>query len=80
MVASMASCSGPLVVSPENSVRRDKALFVVGSRYVHGVSVVNWPLHRIALSAAANRYVRVHHGSPGHGLHERVSLLATGRA
>ena len=31
---------------------------VIGSRYMHGVSVVNWPLHRIALSAAANRYVR----------------------
>ena len=30
----------------------------IGSRYLHGVSVVNWPLHRIALSTAANRYVR----------------------
>ena len=31
---------------------------VVGSRYLHGGSVVNWPLHRIALSTFANRYVR----------------------
>lgn len=31
---------------------------VIGSRYLHGVSVVNWPLHRIALSAFANRYIR----------------------
>jgi dolichol-phosphate mannosyltransferase len=31
---------------------------VIGSRYVTGVSVVNWPLHRIFLSAFANRYVR----------------------
>ena len=31
---------------------------VVGSRYLNGVSVVNWPLYRIALSAFANRYVR----------------------
>jgi dolichol-phosphate mannosyltransferase len=31
---------------------------VVGSRYLHGVSVVNWPLHRIFLSAFANRYIR----------------------
>jgi dolichol-phosphate mannosyltransferase len=31
---------------------------VIGSRYMHGVSVVNWPLHRIALSAFANRYIR----------------------
>ena len=30
----------------------------IGSRYLHGVSVVNWPLHRIALSIFANRYVR----------------------
>lgn len=31
---------------------------VIGSRYLRGVSVVNWPLHRIALSAFANRYIR----------------------
>ena len=32
---------------------------VIGSRYLHGVSVVNWPLHRLFLSAFANRYVRL---------------------
>jgi dolichol-phosphate mannosyltransferase len=31
---------------------------VIGSRYLNGVSVVNWPLHRIVLSAFANRYIR----------------------
>lgn len=31
---------------------------VIGSRYLHGVSVVNWPLRRIMLSAFANRYIR----------------------
>ena len=31
---------------------------VIGSRYMRGVSVVNWPVHRIALSAFANRYIR----------------------
>lgn len=31
---------------------------VIGSRYLNGVSVVNWPLHRIILSAFANRYIR----------------------
>ena len=36
----------------------DRYDLVIGSRYVHGVSVVNWPLHRIALSAFANRYIR----------------------
>lgn len=31
---------------------------VVGSRYLRGISVVNWPLHRLALSFFANRYAR----------------------
>jgi dolichol-phosphate mannosyltransferase len=31
---------------------------VIGSRYLQGVSVVNWPLRRIFLSAFANRYIR----------------------
>jgi dolichol-phosphate mannosyltransferase len=31
---------------------------VLGSRYLHGVSVVNWPLHRLILSSFANQYVR----------------------
>jgi len=31
---------------------------VLGSRYLRGVSVVNWPLHRIVLSTVANRYIR----------------------
>lgn len=30
----------------------------IGSRYLHGVSVVNWPLRRILLSSFANAYVR----------------------
>jgi dolichol-phosphate mannosyltransferase len=32
---------------------------VIGSRYLNGVSVVNWPLRRIFLSAFANRYIRL---------------------
>jgi dolichol-phosphate mannosyltransferase len=31
---------------------------VIGSRYVHGISVVNWPLKRLILSTMGNRYVR----------------------
>ncbi len=31
---------------------------VLGSRYLQGISVVNWPLHRIVLSTVANRYIR----------------------
>jgi dolichol-phosphate mannosyltransferase len=37
---------------------------VIGSRYLHGVSVVNWPLSRLILSTFANRYVRGITGLP----------------
>ena len=37
---------------------------VVGSRYIEGVSVVNWPLSRIFLSYFANVYVRIITGMP----------------
>ena len=37
---------------------------VVGSRYIEGVSVVNWPLSRIFLSYFANAYVRIITGMP----------------
>lgn len=35
----------------------DKFDVVIGSRYLNGVSVVNWPMQRIVLSWTANRYV-----------------------
>jgi dolichol-phosphate mannosyltransferase len=31
---------------------------VIGSRYLNGISVVNWPLRRIILSKFANTYIR----------------------
>jgi len=38
----------------------DQYDLVIGSRYLgETVSVVNWPLHRIALSAFANKYIRL---------------------
>jgi dolichol-phosphate mannosyltransferase len=36
----------------------DDHQLVVGSRYLHGISVVNWDLGRLILSTAANAYVR----------------------
>ena len=36
----------------------DGADIAVGSRYVKGITVVNWPLTRILLSYGASRYVR----------------------
>jgi dolichol-phosphate mannosyltransferase len=38
----------------------------IGSRYLRGVSVVNWPLHRVFLSAFANRYIRFITGLRAH--------------
>lgn len=38
--------------------------FVLGSRYVNGISVVNWPLSRLMLSYFASYYTRVITGMP----------------
>jgi dolichol-phosphate mannosyltransferase len=43
---------------PDMVAAAAQADLVLGSRYLHGVSVVNWPLHRIILSSAANGYIR----------------------
>jgi dolichol-phosphate mannosyltransferase len=43
---------------PAMAAATDDADLVLGSRYLQGVSVVNWPLHRIILSSFANRYIR----------------------
>jgi len=42
----------------------EKADLVLGSRYLHGVTVVNWPLSRLILSYAANVYSRIITGMP----------------
>ncbi|MGO4342413.1 polyprenol monophosphomannose synthase [Pedococcus sp. 2YAF34] len=39
---------------------------VIGSRWVRGGSVVNWPLHRKALSVGGNLYTRALLGMPVH--------------
>ncbi len=38
--------------------------FVIGSRYCDGISVVRWPLRRLALSYGANLYTRIITGMP----------------
>jgi len=45
----------------ENLVEND---LVIGSRYVQGVSVVNWPIRRLILSYGANMYSRFITGMP----------------
>ena len=37
---------------------------VIGSRYIKGISVVNWPLRRLILSYGANTYSRMITGMP----------------
>ena len=37
---------------------------VIGSRYINGISVVNWPLRRLMLSYGANAYSRIITGMP----------------
>ena len=37
---------------------------IIGSRYINGISVVNWPLRRLMLSYGANAYSRVITGMP----------------
>ncbi len=37
---------------------------VVGSRYLNGIRIINWPLKRLLLSSFASRYVRMITGLP----------------
>jgi dolichol-phosphate mannosyltransferase len=41
-----------------NACVKDGADLAIGSRYVTGVNVVNWPMGRVLLSWGASRYVR----------------------
>ncbi len=43
---------------------RDGADLVLGSRYVGGIRVINWPLNRLFLSKGASLYVRMITGLP----------------
>jgi len=43
----------------QETLQDNKADVVVGSRYVRGIQVVNWPLSRILLSYFASLYVRL---------------------
>jgi dolichol-phosphate mannosyltransferase len=37
---------------------------VIGSRYVNGISIVNWPLHRLIVSKLGTAYARIVTGLP----------------
>jgi dolichol-phosphate mannosyltransferase len=44
--------------------RIEDADLVIGSRYLDGITVMNWPLRRLALSVGANIYTRIVTGMP----------------
>jgi dolichol-phosphate mannosyltransferase len=46
--------------------RAGRADLAIGSRYVTGVNVINWPMSRVILSYFASRYVRFVTGLPVH--------------
>ena len=43
---------------------KDGADVAIGSRYLTGVNVVNWPMGRVLMSYYASRYVRIVTGMP----------------
>lgn len=45
-------------------VRSGRCDLAIGSRYVQGISIVNWPLSRLILSYGANMYARFITGLP----------------
>jgi dolichol-phosphate mannosyltransferase len=49
---------------PQMAQYLDDFDMVIGSRYVHGVSVVNWPIRRLIMSYGANLYSRIATGMP----------------
>jgi dolichol-phosphate mannosyltransferase len=51
---------------PNLLLKAQECDLVIGSRYVTGVNVVNWPMRRLILSYAANLYTRIITGLPIH--------------
>lgn len=49
---------------PEMIAALEEADLVIGSRYVYGVSVANWPLRRLLLSKMGTLYTRLLTGMP----------------
>ncbi len=49
---------------PQLAAAAEKADLVIGSRYLNGISVVNWELSRLIMSKFANGYVRAITGLP----------------
>ena len=54
----------PKELIPMLSLLQHDADLIIGSRYIKGVNVVNWPLSRVLLSYFASVYVRLITGMP----------------
>ena len=50
----------------------------IGSRYVSGVNVVNWPMGRVLMSYFASKYVRFITGLPSTTLQPDLYVTAAG--
>jgi len=48
------------------AIQQEEADLAIGSRYVNGVRVINWPLRRLILSVGASYYVHAITGLPVH--------------
>ena len=53
---------------------------MIGSRYMNGISVVNWDLSRLIMSQVANTYARLVTGHAVPRLHERLPVPDRARA
>lgn len=52
------------LVGMYNCLKNSECDVIIGSRYINGINVVNWPLNRIILSYCASIYARVITGIP----------------
>ena len=49
-----------------NANEKDGGELAIGSRYVNGVNIVNWPMSRLLMSFFASKYVKLITGMPIH--------------
>ena len=63
-----------------NACRREGADLAIGSRYVTGVNVINWPMNRVLMSWVASKYVQaitgmdIHDTTAGYVCYKREVL------
>ncbi|MEO2072819.1 MAG: polyprenol monophosphomannose synthase [Zunongwangia sp.] len=63
-----------------NACRREGADLAIGSRYVTGVNVINWPMNRVLMSWLASKYVQaitgmdIHDTTAGYVCYKREVL------